>query len=69
MSVTVEASKTTFANPGDECDSCREFWTNRQPPQSPRVLVDLGVKTDYGISVIVCPWCDGEPILKNNGKL
>lgn len=53
-------------NPGDECESCRQFFESNGEP--PRHLILLPDKfTDYGIPIVVCPFCDGEPILLANG--
>lgn len=53
-------------DPGDECQSCAPFFAQHGEP--PRKLVLIPNKfTDFGIPIIVCPFCDGQPILTNNG--
>lgn len=52
--------------PGDECQSCKKFFeANGKPPK--RLIAIPGKFTDFGIQVVVCPHCDGLPILTMNG--
>lgn len=47
---------------GDACDSCAPQWAKQGQP--PRILIALNVKTgNHSYPVVVCPYCDGQPIL------
>ena len=59
-------AKANLAKAGDECETCREFWTSQG--KRPRRLVALQTETDYGIEIVVCPYCDGSPIIRANGR-
>lgn len=47
---------------GDICETCRERWEARNQP--PKRLVALPTLTEVGLNVVVCPYCDGTPILQ-----
>lgn len=71
-------TETTFALPdplpfqeaGEVCLSCNAIWEHHDPPKASKIMVaiELGdgtpVTTDYGIPIVICPWCDGDPILQ-----
>lgn len=59
--------QTKLAKAGDECTSCRPFWAKHG--KAPRRLVALDKSTTLKkIPIIVCPFCDGSPILRLNGR-
>lgn len=44
---------------GDICPSCKSFHQ-----ESPKILVNIGSTIKTNTPVPVCPWCDGEMIIK-----
>jgi hypothetical protein len=58
---------SSLAKPGDECLTCKPFWTERRH-EAPRIMVALGVATDFGVPIVVCPYCDGAPLLRNKRR-
>lgn len=59
---------------GEICESCRKFWEsqNLQPKYLVHVFNSEGVeiRTDNEqLEIIVCPYCDGDLILKLEKRL
>jgi hypothetical protein len=46
--------------PGDDCPSCADHWDNKTPPEPRKTLVALGYSQNKKLTVIACPYCDGE---------
>ena len=59
----MENPQPDLGQAGDICQSCRKFWQDQN--LEPRELVQLEVTTDGGGAIVVCPYCDGEPILQS----
>lgn len=53
-------------DPGDECQSCKRFFESHGKPPK-RLIAIPGKFTDFGVQIVVCPHCDGLPILAMNG--
>lgn len=51
-----------MARSGDYCQSCKPRWQNAK--KVPVRLVSLAAVSPNHKPVIVCPWCDGESIIK-----
>jgi hypothetical protein len=54
--------KTTFREPDDICHSCEKLWTDKG--KTPRIMVELPHRGDFGTRMYACPWCDG-PVVDN----
>jgi hypothetical protein len=52
----------TFREPDDICHSCEKFWTDKG--KTPRIMVELPHRGDFGTRMYACPWCDG-PVADN----
>lgn len=51
---------------GDICESCRPRWEKKKRPG--KRLIELPALTDFGLKILVCPFCDGDPIVKFANK-
>lgn len=47
---------------GDICEDCFPRWEERKLP--PKRLIELPTTTELGLKIVVCPFCDGDPIVK-----
>lgn len=55
-----------FQNPGDVCLSCLPFWSFQKLPG--KVMIAIAKETEHHhIPIHVCPFCDGQTILRLNG--
>lgn len=53
----------TFQKKDEICQSCLKRWTDKD--MMPKILVQLPSTTmRKKIDVVVCPYCDGEPVAK-----
>jgi hypothetical protein len=44
--------------PGDECPTCADHWDDQEKPR--KTLVNLGYSQNKKLTVLACPYCDGE---------
>jgi uncharacterized protein (DUF2237 family) len=44
--------------PGDDCLSCADHWDNQEKAR--KTLVKLGYSQNKKLTVLACPYCDGE---------
>lgn len=67
--MSVEKAKKNLPKAGDVCRGCKDFWERQNPPIQPRHMVHVfdadgnPLKTESGIVIVVCPYCDGDLIL------
>lgn len=62
-----EQQVSPFPKAGDICQSCKPFWDHQELP--PKVIISVAKVTEnYSLPIEVCPWCDGDTILKLNGR-
>ncbi len=55
---------TSFQSAGEICHSCADRWAKKGT--KPKILVLLPNTTaKKELEVVACPFCDGEPIIKN----
>lgn len=60
-------SPNVLPKPGDICQSCLPFWESRNRSHGIRLIALDSKTTDQKqIPIVVCPWCDGEPIVRMN---
>lgn len=50
---------------GEDCQSCILYRRERKLP--PMRMVKIPATTERGIEIIICPWCDGDELIKQNG--
>lgn len=54
------APKPSNGKPGDDCTSCADHWDNKNPSEPRKALVRIGYTQNKKLTVVVCPYCDGE---------
>jgi hypothetical protein len=56
-------TRDNFQKAGEVCETCKDFWKSQS--RAPKKLVALPSVTQvYHSEVAVCPYCDGEPIVR-----
>jgi hypothetical protein len=59
----MERPQADLSQAGDFCQSCLKFWKDQG--LDPQTLVQLRTRTEHGHAIVVCPYCDGEPVLQS----
>lgn len=70
METVLSEPENPFQKEGEVCWSCQPFWDEEKSPPQHMVAVrnaqgDIITTRNHDIEIVICPYCDGDLVLKS----